>query len=228
MNLKLVILFCIINFTYVDCLSKEIIIHFSVLYQQQTIANDSFYSSNKNDSLHFETIKFYISKIQFSKNNKVVFTDKIKAHLIDNSNANSKTITINCNKKLDFDAIQYNLGVDSTTNAGGALGADLDPTKGMYWAWQSGYINCKLEGKATSSSAKLHQYQFHLGGYLGSNNAMQQIVLPTKNKEVINIALRLDSFFKDVDLQATNQIMSPSKEAVILSKKVASCFSIIE
>jgi hypothetical protein len=37
---------------------------------------------------------------------------------------------------LKYDQIQFQLGIDSLTNVSGAMGGDLDPTKGMYWTWQ--------------------------------------------------------------------------------------------
>ena len=66
----------------------------------------------------------------------------------------------------EFDAIQFNLGIDSLTNVSGALGGDLDPTKGMYWTWQNGYVNFKLQGTSDLCNNPKNEFEFHLGGYL--------------------------------------------------------------
>ena len=59
------------------------------------------------------------------------------------------------------------------------MGGDLDPTKGMYWAWQSGYINFKMEGSCSQCLATKNNFEFHLGGYQQPFYAMQTIELNT-------------------------------------------------
>jgi len=49
--------------------------------------------------------------------------------------------------------------VDSLANVSGAMSNDLDATKGMYWSWQSGFINLKIEGK--SASCKTRKINFN-------------------------------------------------------------------
>jgi hypothetical protein len=46
--------------------------------------------------------------------------------------------------KKFFEAIQFNIRIDRLTNAGAKAG-DLSPQHAMYWTWQSGYINLKIE-----------------------------------------------------------------------------------
>jgi len=58
------------------------------------------------------------------------------------------------------------IGTDSITNVSGALDGDLDPIKGMYWAWNSGCINFKLEGTRVISGKKT-PFEYHIGGYNG-------------------------------------------------------------
>jgi hypothetical protein len=66
--------------------------------------------------------------------------------LIDFDENDSNALCLEIPDDIEFDAIQFNLGLDSLTNVSGALGGDLDPTKGMYWTWQNGYVNFKLQG----------------------------------------------------------------------------------
>ncbi len=200
-------------------------------FQGQKIKNDTvYYLKNSKDSLQFETLKFYVTNIKFLLKNKIVFTEKNQknngAHLIDNSDENSKKISINTLKKITFDAIQFDIGVDSLTNVSGAMGGDLDPTKGMYWAWQSGYINAKIEGKSSLCNNRLNEFQFHLGGYQTGNNALQTVVLSIKKANEMRVFLNIGAFIEKINLAKTNQIMSPSQEAVFISKHLATCFSL--
>ena len=59
--------------------------------------------------------------------------------------------------------IYFQIGIDSLTNVSGDLDGDLDPALGMYWAWNSGYINMKLEGKSSSCKSVKKEFQFHIG-----------------------------------------------------------------
>lgn len=214
-------------------------ISFNPVFGNANIKNDSVYYFNKNknindknDSIQFDNIKFYITNIRFLYQNKIVFTEKTKkqngAHLIDNAVENSKIISLKTRKKLIFDAIQFDFGIDSLTNASGAHGGDLDPTTGMYWAWQSGYINAKIEGKSNLCPTRKNEFQFHLGGYLGSNYALQTVILPIKTQNTIPIYLDILVFIQQTDFAKTNQIMSPSAAAVLLSKRLAGCFGVIK
>jgi len=110
----------------------------------------------------------------------------------------------------------------------GALDGDLDPSKGMYWAWQSGYINMKIEGKSSSCKTRKNQFFFHIGGYLQPNYAMQTIVLETNNiNPEINIAVDLEALFSKIHLSETNSIMIPGKKAMELAQMSIQMFTII-
>jgi len=127
---------------------------------------------------------------------------------------------------LKFTKIKFNLGIDSITNVSGAMGGDLDPTKGMYWTWQSGYINLKLEGKSKLCKTRNNEFQFHLGGYQNGDNALQTIILNVSENKEIDILIDIEQFVAAIDLSEQNQIMSPGKKAVLLSEKFSKIFSI--
>jgi hypothetical protein len=231
------IIFFLLNSTILSAQAMNTI-RFVPYFEDKMIENDSiYYFKNENialkkDSIQFENIKFYITNIAFLLKNKPVFIEKNEgnngAHLIDNADDISKKIVLKTPKNIEFDAIKFDIGVDSLTNVSGAMGGALDPTSGMYWAWQSGYINAKIEGKTNICPTRRNEFQFHLGGYLGNNYALQTLVLPVINTNTINIYLDMVTFLQQTNMEKTNQIMSPSSEAVLLSKRLAGYFSIIK
>jgi hypothetical protein len=170
--------------------------------------------------IQINSFRFFITDLHLIKNNKRVWTSPAQAFLIDLSEKSSSCRTFN--DLPEFDEIGFSLGIDSITNVSGAFGGDLDPSNGMYWTWQSGYINMKLEGFYNKQ-----KFTFHLGGYAAEENALQHVVLKTKDFSNISIALDLSSFFTQVDLKKNNHIMSPSAEAVKISAAVAAAFKII-
>ena len=113
------------------------------------------------DSIQLKSLKFYISNIELVNGDKVVWQQKNSFHLIDASKNESLQIPLKHQSNLNFTKIKFNLGIDSMVNVSGALGGDLDPTKGMYWTWQSGYINFKLEGKSKKCKTRNNEFHFH-------------------------------------------------------------------
>ena len=192
------------------------------LFGNSNLQLDKFYKLKSGDSVKIETLSFYISGIELLNSGVSVWKEKNSFHLIDVSKKNA----INIPSNIKYDHIKFNLGIDSVTNVSGAMGGDLDPTKGMYWTWQSGYINFKLEGNSNLCATKKSEFQFHLGGYQYPANSLQTIQLSTKENQNINIVLDLEKVFSQINLSKQNHIMMPGKEAVSISKNIAHLFSI--
>lgn len=188
--------------------------------------NDTFYKLNNSDSIQFESLKWYISTIELLNDNKIIWKEENSFHLLDATDKASCQLSFQIPSALPFNQISFKLGIDSITNVSGALGGDLDPTRGMYWTWQSGYINFKLEGKSNKCNTRNHAFQFHLGGYQYPFNALQSILLQVPNNEKIEIDMDLSKWIWDIDLSKQNHIMSPGADAVFLSKKLAQRFSV--
>lgn len=189
-----------------------------------TLLNTTFHF-NSADSIHFETLRFYISGIELQNQSKTVWKEKNSFHLVDAAQENSLTLLLTIPKKLEYSTILFHLGIDSNINTAGVLGGDLDPTKGMYWTWQSGYINVKLEGKSNLVNTTSHAFEFHLGGYLNPFQTLQTITIPCIQKEELTLSIDLKQFIELANLTGTHQVMSPNEEAVKLSKLFANCFS---
>jgi hypothetical protein len=206
-------------------LIAQISIHFNPLFGDENLKlNERYYTVNKNDSLLIETLKFYISNIELLQNNQPVFKEKNSFHLVDLSEIVSLNFVLPTN--IIFDQIKFNLGIDSVTNYNGAMGGDLDPTKGMYWTWQNGYINFKIEGKSNLCINKNKEFIFHLGGFEFPYNSLQTIQLKIENKSNIDVNLDLKKWFNQIDLRQQDKLMSPGNEAILLSNKLAPIFSV--
>jgi hypothetical protein len=188
--------------------------------------DNPFYHLSEKDSLQFTTLKFYISNLQFFKDSALIWTEPNAFYLIDASDSNTMKRRLTIPNHLKFNALQFNLGIDSVTNVAGALGGDLDATKGMYWAWQSGYINFKLEGRSSLCPTRKNAFQFHLGGYLAPHNALRIIHLKNVSVGNLNILLDIQPMFENLDLKTQNSVMIPSDEAISLVQKVANLFKI--
>jgi hypothetical protein len=187
--------------------------------------NKSYLSANK-DTLTIERFKCYISNIQIQYSDKSVFIQKNSYHLLDSNNPASFEIPVTKKENKMISRITFDVGIDSLTNTSGAMSGDLDPVNGMYWTWQSGYINMKIEGRSPSCKTRKNEFQFHIGGYLQPNYALQQMKLEWDKKadSDINIAIDLNSFFSNLELRETNNVMNPGKDAMKLANYAVKMF----
>jgi hypothetical protein len=193
-------------------------VNFKVKFNNLPLALNTKYHSENKDTITIATFRCYISNIEIQYDDHTVFRQNNSYHLLDLENPNSLLIPITKKNDKVISKLIFNVGIDSLTNTSGALDGDLDPVKGMYWAWQSGYINMKMEGTSSSCKTRKNEFQFHLGGYLQPYYAMQKLELVYDKKATqLTIAIDLNDFFSNIKLSETNSIMIPGKEAMQLA-----------
>lgn len=191
------------------------------------------YHSATGDSFQVNALRFYITGIELQGTDGTIFIEKDSYHLIDAEDSSTQTIMLKNVPDGRYDAIRFNIGTDSVTNVSGAMGGDLDPTKGMYWAWNTGYINFKIEGKSDVCKTLHHAFEFHVGGYMPPHPTVRQIILPLKKVKITaqkDVGIQIDAdlalFFDQIQLSKTNQVMIPSKQAALLADDFKNIFSI--
>ena len=208
-------------------MNNMIYIHFAPTFGVRQIdLSDSAFAVNENSKFAIEVLKFYVADFRFLNKGKEVGREKNSYHLVDASIKSTLDFKISAPLQKEFDQLVFNLGIDSATNVSGVLGGDLDPTKGMYWTWQSGYINFKLEGTSNLCKTRNNEFQFHLGGYQYPYSSIQEVSLLTKNDKSITIKLDIEKAMNGIDLSKQDHIMSPKSEAVVLSNKFSKAFTI--
>ncbi|MFC6268129.1 MbnP family protein [Frigoriflavimonas asaccharolytica] len=205
-------------------------VEFHLKFNEKDIAFGETYISKKKDTLSFETLRFYISSFQIIYKNDEVFSEKDSYHLIDQSDKESLIFKIPVNSKKEIKAIKFNIGVDSLASVSGAMSGDLDATKGMYWAWQSGFINMKIEGISKSANTRKNKFHLHVGGYLAPNYAMRTIELKVEKGQVKNNIIHINAdfskLFENISLSKTNSVMIPGEEAMKIADYSTKIFSI--
>lgn len=222
-----IVVLCVCFFNGFSQKKNAIQLSFKPVYgSNPLVIEDSIYALYETNTIKFEILKFYVSNIQLFNDGKLVWKEPYSFHLYDISDSINKMIQLKRIKDLKFNQIQFNLGIDSLTNVSGAMGGDLDPTKGMYWTWQSGYVNFKLEGSSSLVTNPKKEFQFHLGGYQAPFNTLQTVSLNVDSNDKIDIEFDVKRFLKNVDLSKLDHIMSPNKEAILLSQALVKCFSI--
>lgn len=190
--------------------------------------NEPFTTVVQDDTITIETFRCYISGIELWQKGKLAWKEAESYHLLDAADTTTLQFSLDAPVKLKYDQLKFYLGIDSLTNVGGAKGGDLDPTRGMYWAWQSGYINFKLEGTSPVCPTRHNEFTFHLGGYLPPYNALQTVILDIPESKNLDILMDIAAFLSGIDLRQQNHIMTPGNEAGMLSARAARIFEIGE
>lgn len=202
-------------------------ISFKLLFDNLPLELAKQYPVSEKDSLTIDFLKFYISDITFFKEGTQVGKSKEKHHLIDaqNSLIYKALCTI---KKEKFDTITFLVGLDSKTQEKGIQGGVLDPTSQMYWTWQNGFINFKLEGESSLCPTRKNKFQFHVGGFQEPYATSQEVSLEAKGATPLVIKVDVASFFNAIDISQINTVTSPNKNAVMVSKVLPTLFSVHE
>jgi hypothetical protein len=180
---------------------------------------------NNGDSLKLNKLAWYISDLHLLSGSKTVWCDEQKVRLMGAGVPGELKIRINYADTIQFDAVEFYAGIDSLTNCSGAFVGSLDPVNGMYWTWQSGFINTKIEAESNSG----RELQLHLGGYRWPFASVMKVRLPivaATNKILIGIDLQ--SVIEAALAENTERVMQPGENAFNLSVKWAEGFKTIE
>lgn len=192
--------------------------------KEPLVLNDKKYITKNKDTVSITKMKFYISNIILEMEDGSAYKENSSVHLVDAENINSLEINLNNVPDLKINKVSFDIGIDSVSNVSEKFEGDLDPTNGMYWAWNTGYINMKLEGKSSSCTNAKKEFQFHIGGYLPKQNALQKIELSLDGKQNINIEVELSNWLDAISLKETNSIMIPGEKAIKMAQLYKNMF----
>lgn len=192
--------------------------------------NTKKYVNENNDTLTVESFRFYLSNFTvYSKGKKQVV--KNSYFLIDAEKEEGKKIVLTNLSFTSVDSLDFYIGVDSVACVSGALDGALDPTLGMFWAWNTGYIHAKLEGKSNSCKTLHHAYEFHIGGYLQPYNPLRKITIRTNGTNAIQLKADAAKWFsgrQKINLKEFNSVMFPCKNALVVADNYAEMFSVVK
>ncbi len=224
---KIIFFISLLFFNHLFAQQKQLAVKFKLLFNDaELVIGKNYFLQTAHDSVRIDVFKMYVSNIFLFQDDSIVLREKESYHLLDADGSFSFTITATKKQIPEFNKIKFNLGIDSLTNTAGAMGGELDPTKGMYWTWQSGYVNFKLEGKSNACGTRDHSFQFHLGGYQFPFNGLQTIFMSVKKTNDLYINMDIGTFLSAIDIRKTNEVLSPGSTAVEFLKKAAATFSI--
>lgn len=219
-------------FISLNCLA-DVTLSFRHFFEQSELKIEaSTYKLNGGQEVKVSRLKYYIGNIVCEYASGYTYTDSVSYHLIDLDDSSSLSLNLENIPEGKIININFGIGVDSSSNAKGLMDGDLDPLKGMYWAWSSGFINFKLEGVINGESSK--EFKYHIGGFLPPHQSYQSVSLAL-NKNVVKsddaliiLAVDISTFLNGIDVEANSQVLSPSIKSKEFSTHIPNIFKVIE
>ena len=200
------------------------------------VLDDQNYITANGDTVSIETFKFYLSNFKLVTEDAQQASEKNSYHLVDAEDSTSLYFAVNIIRPGMYKRLQFDIGVDSLANVSGAMSGALDPIHGMYWAWNTGYINAKLVGHSRACKTLHHQFDFHIGGYANPYNSLRKVVLElddlpisSSGATVIELNADISQWFEGpqiINLFRTNDIVIPGKSAMMMADHYMDMFNI--
>lgn len=146
---------------------------FSIEFEHVFGSTEAEFSVNKElthpmlgEKMTFTMFRYYVSNVRLKAKDGSWYHMPESYFIVDADPATgSNKITIPNVPGNEYTDVEMMFGVDSLRSGSGAQTGALDPAKGMFWSWNSGYIMVKAEGKAPTAADGT--FAFHLGGYKG-------------------------------------------------------------
>jgi hypothetical protein len=184
------------------------------------------------ETISIEKFKYYVSNFSVTDDKGTITKLPVQYFLVDEMDSASKKITLTI-PDISIRSIGFLLGVDSIRNVSGIQTGALDPLKGMFWTWNSGYIMAKLEGMSDKSVSAGNRFTYHIGGFRKgmSTTKLIDLKIPATEKRAteIHIAADINHWFKSSSEIRISEIAvchSPGPLAMKIADNYSTMFSI--
>lgn len=183
------------------------------------------------DTISVQRFKYYLSNFSITDDKGKIIPLPGTYFLIDEADPSSKTISLSV-PDISITAIGFLIGVDSMKNVSGIQTGVLDPLKGMFWTWNSGYVMAKIEGRSPASTIAGQSFTYHIGGFRAPMSVLRPLTFPIQgNDRPKNIVISADinQWFKgrsELKIAETPVCHSPGPLAVRIADNYSTMFSI--
>jgi hypothetical protein len=154
---------------------------------------EAVYTNALGETFSIDKCIFYLSNFALQTSSGKWYPIKESYFLVNISDSSSLQISLPGNI-TDVVSIQFLLGVDSAKNVSGIQSGVLDPARGMFWTWNTGYVMAKMEGSSPVSPMPGKKFTYHVGGFAGEQNVAKliQLAIEKKSTEQHRILLQAD------------------------------------
>ncbi len=180
---------------------SAVVVHHQVKLGEVPVLLGEWQKSDSNVSVRIDKLRWYVSLPTAGKKGS-------KAWLLDL--ADSASLDQQMSRPVN-NRISLLFGIDSAIQVAGVGTGALDPLRGMYWTWQTGYVQWKMEGAIRVDGLE-SPLELHLGGFDGATKSQSMLsdylIYPTTNSVIAQ--WNISPFLVEVVRRKKFGVMSPS------------------
>lgn len=220
----------------------NLVIRFKAVVDTNDLVFGKNYTNKFKEQYSVKAFKFYLHDLEMINTDsaKSVEIAKGKYYLVDFSDSSTTVIKLGIRPYV-YNRLAFIVGVDSARNVSGAQTGALDPTKGMFWTWNTGYIMAKLEGNSPKAATPNNAFEYHIGGFRASESVLKQLTLlfpystnidlkPNTTSE-ITITANVNAWFSnphDIQISADPTCMTPGTLAMQIAENYRKMFTVVD
>ena len=141
------------------------------------------YTNALGEKFSIDKCLFYLSNFAVQSSSGKWYPIRDSYFLVNISDSSSLQIRFPINF-TDIVNIRFLLGIDSAKNVNGIQSGVLDPARGMFWTWNTGYVMAKMEGTSAVSPMPGKKFTYHVGGFAAEQNVVKSIQLAVDKKSI--------------------------------------------
>jgi|688.fasta_scaffold188354_2 hypothetical protein len=162
---------------------------FNFNFNQSPFQLEKEYITYAGESIQVYKMKFYISGLTGVTVRGDTLALSKEHFLIDVADSSSQLIKVQA-PQLQY--LFFTIGVDSLKNTSGIQNGVLDPSRGMFWTWNSGYIMAKLEGVSSQANTAGNRFTHDVGGFRSPFNSTRKIRLLIPQNKINNTSVYIE------------------------------------
>ena len=189
------------------------------------VYGEQYPSPNGDGTFMILDFKFYISNIRFTNSTTSELYSEIDSyHLAKFPNDSRYTISLDNLTPVDYDKIEFSIGIDEEANLGTLIAGDLDPTNQMAWNWTAGYKFLLLEGKyMPDTSNRIIPLIYHIG----FNENRRDLAFKVDPSNDIRMTVDIIEMFRNptnIDFHKYPQVLFNETDASMVAKNYSEAF----
>ncbi len=208
--------------------TSNVTLNFQHYFNNDVLVFNTKYTNENGDPVTITKFNYYISNIVFQKADNSTYAVPESYFIVKHSSSGSRLVNVEV-PIADYVGVSFVLGVDSARNCSGAQtgGLDVAYASDMYWSWNSGYIFLKLEGASDSSGNTTKGYEYHIGGFKGTNKAQRYFSFSfpttsasTQHSPTVHLKVNAAEIFRGaltVDLKTQYSVLSSNSAAKMIA-----------
>lgn len=202
--------------------------------------NTGNYTNQQNEQMTISTINYWFTNVKFIKSDGSEYAEEESYRLIRGDQSNTMHFHVSDVPNGTYKGVKFMIGVDVPRNTSGAQTGALDPAINgdMFWSWNTGYIQFKLEGTSTVSTNADKSYKFHIGGVGQGIETPREVTLMFPSEVTvgekdgsIHLIADVDKFFgpsTPVSIANMSTMMHPNAMAAKIADNYAQMFRIMK